>query len=204
MNTAALHRLGYSLAVAAAALLAGCADNEPVGPFGPASTPPEPQPGAEFGVAVATSRSDARTPDLSACPKLEAPAGSKLAFHVYAKGVQKYHWNGTGWSFDGPEATLSADAGGKSVVGTHYAGPMWESNSGGTVRGTVLETCTVDPDAIAWLLLSAAPDGPGIFHRVTHIQRVNTAGGKAPGYSGQLGEVARIPYTTEYLFYRAR
>jgi hypothetical protein len=204
MNTAALHRLGYSLAVSGAALLAACADNAPVGPFGPATTPNDRENGAELGVAVAASRSDSRTPDLSACPKLEAPRGSKLAFHVYAKGVQKYHWNGTGWSFDGPEATLSADAAGKSIVGTHYAGPKWESNSGGTVRGTVLETCSVDPNAIAWLLLSAVSEGPGIFHRVTHIQRVNTAGGKAPGYSGQMGEAVRIPYTTEYLFYRAQ
>ena len=125
----------------------------------------------------------------------------RIGLAAFGRQLSRIH--GTGWSFDGPEATLSADAGGKSIVGTHYAGPKWESNSGGTVRGTVLESCTVDPNAIAWLLLSAVSEGPGIFHRVTHIQRVNTAGGKAPSYSGQMGEVARIPYTTEYLFYRA-
>jgi len=204
MNTTALHRLGYSLAIAGAALLSACAaDSRPAGPFGPASPQPEPPSGAELGVAAATSRNDVRTPDLSACPKLRPPAGSKLVSHVFAKGVQIYHWNGASWAFDGPSATLSADAAGNGIVGTHYAGPTWESNSGGTVVGTVMERCTVDPNAIAWLLLRAKPSGPGIFHRVTHIQRVNTVGGNAPAYSGTIGEVARVPYTTEYLFYRA-
>lgn len=47
-------------------------------------------------------------------------------------------------------------------------------------------------------------EGPGIFHRVTFIQRVNTVGGNAPADPGNVpGEVARVPYTTEYYFYRA-
>ena len=205
MNTTALHRLGYTLAVAGAALLAACADDTPLGPTSTTSAQLEATPaGARFGAATAlAARHGDRTPDLSACPRLRAPAGSKLVFHVFAKGVQIYHWNGAGWAFDGPSATLSADAAGNSVVGTHYAGPTWESNSGGTVRGTVVERCIVDPNAIPWLLLSAVSEGPGIFHRVTHIQRVNTVGGNAPGYAGKTGEEARVPYTTEYLFYRA-
>jgi hypothetical protein len=45
---------------------------------------------------------------------------------------------------------------------------------------------------------------PGIFSRVTHIQRVNTVGGLAPATPGsQIGAEARIPYTTESYFYRA-
>jgi hypothetical protein len=143
--------------------------------------------------------------DLGACTDLEPPAGSKLAFHVYAAGVQIYHWNGASWTFDGPLATLSADASGKSIVGTHYAGPTWESNSGGKVIGSVLKRCTPSPNAIPWLLLGAESDGPGIFHRVTRIQRVNTVGGNAPTYSGTVtGEEARVPYTAEYLFYRTK
>jgi hypothetical protein len=39
---------------------------------------------------------------------------------------------------------------------------------------------------------------------VTFIQRVNTVGGKAPTVNGVVaGEVARVPYTAEYLFYKA-
>lgn len=61
------------------------------------------------------------------------------------------------------------------------------------------------PDAIPWLLLGAVSQGPGVFHRVAFIQRVNTVGGNAPSDPGSFtGEEARIPYTTEYLFYRAQ
>ena len=71
--------------------------------------------------------------------------------------------------------------------------------------GTVIDRCTPDPDAIPWLLLGAiSSESPGIFHRVTHIQRLNTVGGNAPTAPGNFtGEVARVPYTTEYFFYRA-
>ena len=103
-----------------------------------------------------------------------------------------------------PEAGLFANTRYDGALGIHYAGPTWESVSGGTVVGTVLERCTPDPDAIPWLLLEAVPDEePGIFHQVTFIQRVNTVGGIAPTESGDtLGEEARVPYTTEYFFYR--
>jgi hypothetical protein len=155
--------------------------------------------------AGADPGNDNRAPDLGTCQNLQVPAGNKVAFHVYAVGVQIYRWNGTSWSFVAPEAVLFAAAGGNGVVGIHYAGPTWESISGGKVVGTVLERCTPDPDAIAWLLLGAvSTEGPGIFHRVTYIQRVNTVGGIAPTDPGDFpGEVARVPYTTEYFFYRA-
>jgi hypothetical protein len=64
----------------------------------------------------------------------------------------------------------------------------------------------VDTNAIPWLLLSAVPDkaqGPGIFADTTFIQRVNTTGGKAPFENGAfVGQVAKIPYTADYFFYR--
>jgi len=187
MQTTGFRKLVFSLAVPAAALLGACGDDSPVGPD---RLPPS------VNASVA--------PAMSACPKLAAPAESKLVFHVYANGVQIYRWNGSGWSFVGPEATLSADASGNSVVGIHYAGPKWESNSGGKVTGTVIDRCTPNPDAIPWLSLSGVSEGGGIFHRVTFIQRVNTVGGKEPTYQGSAGEVARVPYTTEYFFYRTK
>jgi hypothetical protein len=69
----------------------------------------------------------------------------------------------------------------------------------------VIDRCTPQPDAIPWLLLAAVTsEGPGIFHRVTSIQRVNTVGGIAPADPGNFsGEVVRVPYTAEYFFYRA-
>jgi len=74
------------------------------------------------------------------------------------------------------------------------------------VVGRVLERATPDPDAIPWLLLEAvSSEGPGIFDGVTYIQRVDTVGGKAPADPGDfVGEMARVPYTAEYYFYRAK
>ena len=146
-----------------------------------------------------------RAPQLGSCQHLQVETGNKVAFHVYAEGVQIYRWDGTTWIFEGPEALLFADAGGNGEVGIHYAGPTWESVSGSTVRGMVIDRCTSDPDAIPWLLLEAIdPEGPGIFQKVTFIQRVNTEGGKAPADAGTVtGEVAYVPYTADYFFYRA-
>jgi hypothetical protein len=148
----------------------------------------------------------AHAPDLSACPDLEVPEGNREAFHLYATGVQLYFWNGTSWGYGGPEATLSADPNGNSVVGVHYGGPTWVSTSGSGVIGKPVKPCTVDPTAIPWLLLEAQHSkGPGIFENVTYIQRVNTTGGMAPTDEGSyLYEYRRVPYTAEYVFYKAR
>jgi hypothetical protein len=107
------------------------------------------------------------------------------------------------WTFQAPEAVLF-DAGG-DMVGIHYAGPTWESQSGSKVVGARLAGSTVSASAIPWLLLQAkSTEGPGIFERTIYIQRVNTAGGLTPGAAPtQASQEARVPYTAEYYFYRA-
>lgn len=154
--------------------------------------------------ARAEPGNDNRSPALGPCQNLQVPQGHKVAFYAYAEGVQIYGWNGTSWVFLGPEAVLYAGAEANGVVGTHYFGPTWESNSGSYVRGAVLQRCTPNPNAIPWLLLRAVEsDGPGPLDGVTYIQRVNTVGGLAPSGPGELpGDVARVPYTAEYFFYR--
>jgi hypothetical protein len=154
--------------------------------------------------AAAQPGNDNRAPDLGDCQKLQAPAGSRVAFQVYGVGVQIYRWNGTSWVFVAPEAVLFADDGDDGVVGIHYAGPTWESVSGSKVVGTVIDKCFPDPDAIPWLLLGAAStEGPGIFQNVTCLQRLNTVGGVAPTVPGDFpGQVARVPYSADYVFYR--
>src|SRR3954447_7184439 len=126
---------------------------------------------------------DNRAPDLVGdCQKLQVDAGNKVAFHVFGVGVQIYRWSGTSWVFVAPDAVLYANAGDDGEVGSHFGGPTWQSNSGSKVVGTKLKECTPDPSAIPWLLLRAAStEGPGIFGRVTFIQRVNTVGGNPPG-----------------------
>lgn len=158
-------------------------------------------------IPIARASEDNRVPDLPSplCDRLHVQPGNKVAFHVYALGVQIYRWDGTSWVFVAPEATLFADAGYHGDVGIHYAGPTWQSNSGSKVIASRLEGCTPDPSAIPWLLLqTVSSKGPGIFHRVTYIQRVNTTGGLAPTDPGPFtGAEAQVPYTAEYYFYRA-
>lgn len=155
--------------------------------------------------AGADTATDYRAPDLGGCQALQVPAGNDVAFHVYAEGLQIYRWDGTTWTFVAPVALLFADAAGTNAVGFHFAGPSWESVDGSKVVGMVMERCTPDPNAIPWLLLGAASNaGPGTLDRVTYVQRVNTVGGVAPAAPGaSTGEVARVPYTAEYFFYRA-
>jgi len=158
-------------------------------------------------IPVARAGDDNRAPELPSplCDSVQVPPGHKVAFHTYALGVQIYRWNGASWAFVAPEANLYASHNFRGKVGTHYAGPTWESNSGSNVVGRRLAGCSVDPTAIDWLKLEAiSTDGPGIFDGVTYIQRVNTVGGKAPATPGAfVGAEARVPYTTEYYFYRA-
>src|SRR5262249_40357173 len=117
--------------------------------------------------AVVRADDQSREPDLSACPNLQVAEGNEVAFHVYALGVQIYQWNGTAWAFVAPSARLFADPGHHGKVGTHYAGPTWESNSGSKVVGARLAACTPDPNSIPWLKLGAASsEGPGIFDNI--------------------------------------
>jgi len=159
---------------------------------------------ALVALAWADPGNDPRAPDLSAYPKLKVDAGNKVAYWAYAEGVQIYRWDGTTWGFVAPEAVLYDTDG--DVVGTHYVGPTWQSNSGSFVVGVVMERASPNPDAIPWLKLQALDsEGPGIFNQVTFIQRVNTVGGKAPEAAGTfVGELARVPYAAEYYFYREK
>jgi hypothetical protein len=143
------------------------------------------------------------------CSSITVPEGNKLAFHVYARGVQVYKWNLVTQKWDpfAPVANLFAEQNYFGEVGSHYVGPTWESKGGSKVEGRrVLGTgCQPDPTAVAWLLLSKyRTEGNGIFSAVTFIQRVNTTGGLPPSEPGTVdGETKEVAYTAEYYFYRA-
>ena len=159
--------------------------------------------GGGLSALAAGSGNDNRAPEVP--DTIAVPVGNKVHFHAFGVGVQIYTWNGTSWGAAVPEATLFD---GNGVVATHFAGPTWESNSGSQVVGALPpRAVTVDTNAIPWLRLQAVAEsthGPGIFANTTYIQRVNTTGGKAPAADGIfIGQVARVPYSADYFFYRA-
>lgn len=158
--------------------------------------------GADISSTLPIFANDNRAPDVP--EDIKVPEGQKVHFHGYAVGVQIYTWDGLTWGSAVPDATLFDDDG--NVVATHFKGPTWRSNSGSEVVGKSPLLAEVDPDSIPWVRLTADEErthGPGIFANTTFIHRVNTVGGKAPSVNGTVvGQVAKMPYTADYFFYR--
>lgn len=168
-----------------------------------------------FGTALAADTTDSRAlPEVP--PTLQVAEGCRISFRAFASGAQVYTATPSPtdptklvWTFVGPEAVLYDLDG--VVVGYHYAfagptRPAWETNSGGFVVGArSVPPVTVDPNAIPWLLLDAVhTEGPGVLARTVQIQRINTTGGLAPATPPTFaGQLVRVPYTADYIFYRA-
>ena len=158
-------------------------------------------------LACATSQAPA-PPDVPAA--LRPPAGQAVYLEALATGVQIYECSrktdgSFEWTFKAPEAALADRAG--HTIGKHYAGPTWESTDGSSVVGEVkARDAGPTPSAIPWLLLAAKTNsGSGTFAGAKSIQRVSTTGGvapKEPCTDARLKEVARVPYTATYYFYR--
>lgn len=141
---------------------------------------------------------------------LRPPAGEVLFLDAHASGVQIYECTsrpeGYAWVFRAPEAVLADGAG--HALGKHFAGPTWQSGDGSSVVGEVKAHAPAPAAAdIPWLLVSAkSTSGSGVFTPTTSIQRLDTKGGIAPaGGCGAASDkqVARVPYTATYYFYRA-
>jgi len=160
---------------------------------------------------------------------LEVPSGNIAYLTTRAEGTQNYVCvlgaDGFGWQFFGPQATLFDESG--QQVATHFLSPnpaetgvsraTWQ-HSGDTsaVWAAAVASSTdpafVAPGAIPWLLLRAVGTQPGptfgnTLSATTYIQRVNTSGGVAPTEgcrsAKDSGKKALVPYSTDYVFYRA-
>lgn len=154
---------------------------------------------------------DVRAADLP--DNLRAPATQTLAVSVQARGVQIYECGVSKadparfeWIFKAPEAELFDKAGKR--IGKHYAGPTWEAGDGSKAVATAKERYDgPDVNAIPWLLLNVtSAEGNGIFGKTQSVQRLKTAGGKAPADGcdqAQLGKIARVNYRAVYDFYVA-
>lgn len=145
-------------------------------------------------------------------PVLWPPEGAKLVLVADAKGDQIYtckEQNGQYlWTPKAPEAQLFDEQG--KVIGRHFAGPSWElSDKSGVIGKKIEQADAPDKDAIPWLLLGAVDHyGSGQLSNVTHIQRVNTKGGKAPAAGCDASSAGkkevRSPYTATYRFYETK
>ncbi len=159
---------------------------------------------------------------------LEVAAEFRPYLMVHADGTQNYGClplgAGVAWTLLGPQATLF-DASLDQVM-THYLSPnpieggipraTWRhSRDTSTVWAVAVETSSdaayVAPGAIPWLKLEVkgaqyGPDGGSKLTATKFIQRVNTAGGKAPAtgcaLTTDIGKRVFVPYTTDYVFYR--
>src|SRR5262249_11320585 len=150
-----------------------------------------------------------------------------------AVGTQNYiclpSSSGFAWTFFSPQATvsvsLSSDV--RQQVITHFLSPnpvengtprtTWQSSfDTSVVWGRAIQNTSapnyVAQGAIPWLLLQPTgtqqgPTGGNLMAQTTYIHRLNTAGGVAPAtgcsQASNVGAMALVPYTADYLFYRA-
>jgi hypothetical protein len=160
--------------------------------------------------ACASPRFKPTPPTVVIPGNLSAPSTESLVRTLWADGVQVYECRKAadaafpGWVFVAPDARL-VDASGV-LVGHHYAGPTWEAGDGSKVVGTVsAKVDSPDPHAIAWLRLATHSTGkPGLFAKVSTIQRVATVGGLMPETgcgTATIGQQARVPYQAQYALY---
>lgn len=194
---------------------------------------------ATIGLTVSSppaARADRMQPPPLPPGLAPVPEGNKLFLVGHAVGTQDYICRPSGAGFAyvlfTPQATLFGEDGGQTM--THYFSPNpLEPNTDprvladGTIRATwqYRDTSkvwarlhqpngavTVDPNALAWLLLDVVgvqdgPTGGDKLTKTTFIQRLNTTGGLAPstgcGSQADVGKQAFVPYTADYFFYQA-
>ncbi len=161
------------------------------------------------------------TPPANVPSAIAVPSGSTLAIHDHGVGTQVYTCTASGgaggagggadagiitysWVLKGPDAILSDAT--FAQVGTHGVGPTWLSSDGSMISGTkVAQANAATSDAIPWLLLKAtSTGGAGVFANITSVQRLNTAGGVAPGTgcgSSTVSTETSVAYSADYYFY---
>lgn len=151
----------------------------------------------------------AKSAPLAVPGAIAVEEGHKLFLVGHAVGVQIYACStiatGPAWTFVGPRADVFDDKG--KLLMTHDAGPRWRAKDGSFAIGTVVGRAPV-AGSIPWLLLATSTDeGDGRLSATTFIQRIATTGGLMPAAAqctaGDVGEIAEVPYTADYAFWKA-
>jgi hypothetical protein len=161
-------------------------------------------------------------------PAIQAPAGHSAYLKAQATGTQNYICLPNGWSFLGPQATLYVsipwfNGEVRQQVTTHYlslnpsetatARATWLSSLDSSAVWAKAIANSSDPDyvapgAIAWLLLEVVgsqrgPTGGALLSQAKYLQRGKTTGGMIPTKACTVGQVEFVPYTADYIFFKA-
>jgi Protein of unknown function (DUF3455) len=156
---------------------------------------------------------DARTgvvaPSLGLFSRIKVPDDREPVLKLAARGAQVFRCEKrdgqSAWMFRQPDAEL-LDAAGK-VVGRHGANFSFEHVDGSRLVATIAAHDEAPkPADLRWLLMTTRSFGKGAFEGITHVQRINTAGGMPPSScdAAHAGRVLRIDFTSDFLFYRPR
>jgi Protein of unknown function (DUF3455) len=156
-------------------------------------------------------------PALAEIPQQIAVPGEIPASAIHAEGAQIYQCEANSenrliWRFREPIATLMVDG---NPVGRHYAAlhwdyvdastPVWEHKDGSAVKARVVaRVAGVTSNDIPWLKLRVVSQtGNGTLYGATHVQRINTQGGMVEGPCEKAGSYLSVPYSADYVFWRA-
>ena len=156
-----------------------------------------------------TAYSQAALPDA-----VKVPAGHKVVWETVGVGEITYECrakasassaNEFEWVFVGPQAVLN-DRSGKQV-GKYFGPPAtWEAMDGSKLTATQLAVAPAGSGNIPLQLVKANPTvGMGALNGVTHIQRVATRGGTAPGSvcsAAMAGMRSVVNYQADYIFWK--
>ena len=164
-------------------------------------------------VAVRAPPASPGKPARPEVPKeIAVPPGHKLLARLEAKGVQIYKAveakpGQLEWVLEAPLADLFDDKGRKA--GCHYEGPSWEATDGSKVvrdRSAEVKSAPAPSpkEDVPWLLVKvkAAEGQAGTFSPAVYVQRLQTAGGKAPAQAPKrVGTKVGVAYKAVYYFY---
>ena len=182
-------------------------------------------------IAAAAPAAAAAGPATPSVPPVLIPDGASPFLRTHAIGTQNYVCVVTGagfaWRFVGPQATLFGSVlGFQQQLTTHFLSPnpdeaglaraTWQGSFDSSrvwARATqgVDDPAVIGAGNIPWLLLqrvgsSRGPTGGGSLAQATWIQRIRTAGGVAPSTEcsqfTDVGALALVPYSTDYVFLR--
>jgi len=180
--------------VVSAALLCACAA---VGPGDPGTT-------SGPGKATAVT-----APSLGLFSNIKTPSDREPVLKLASRGAQVFRCEKRDsqgvWVFRQPDAELLDESG--KVIGRHGANFSFEHVDGSRLVATIAAYDDAPkPTDLKWLLLTTKSYGKGTFEGVTHVQRVNTAGGMPPPSCdlAHAGRVLRIDFTSDFVFYRPR